>query len=276
VADHSELVLLGHRRRCNRLLIVTNEAANTAAQQHRAELAHLSRSASLGEMSSALIHELGQPLAAILKNAETAEILLSRGRWDVEELRDIVRDIIADDNRAANLIRGLRSFLTKGDFQRQVLAPNSLVWDVLRLTKAEVASRSIQVTSILAPDLPAIRGDRVQLQQVLINLILNACDAMTAVERGARSLTITAQSAERDWIEISIADTGTGFPLGTEEQIFEPYYTTKPLGLGLGLSLSRSIIGAHGGRLWAENRPSGGALVHCLLPQWTSEIQALP
>lgn len=255
----------------DRLLAVTSEAAGTAAQQHRAELAHLSRSASVGEMSSALIHELSQPLAAILRNAEAAEILLSRAQLDAQELRDIVRDIIADDNRAANIIRGLRSFLAKGDFQRQVLAPNGLVQDVLRLTRAEVASRSVQVKSILAPDLPVIRGDRVQLQQVLINLILNACDAMTDVERGARSLTITSELSERDWIEISIADTGAGLPPGAEEQMFEPYYTTKPLGLGLGLSLSRSIIGAHGGRLWAQNRPSG-ALLHCVLPQWRSEI----
>jgi signal transduction histidine kinase len=260
----------------DRLLVVTGEAASTAAQQHRAELAHLSRTASLGEMTPALIHELAQPLTSILSNAQSAEVLLSRAQWDAQELRDIVRDIISDNNRATNIIRGLRSFLSKGEFQHQVLAPNGLVQDVIKLTRPEMSSHSIQVITILTPDLPFIRGDRVQLQQVLINLILNARDAMTNVDRRARSLTITSQSSASHFIEISIADTGRGFPPGAEEKIFEPYYTTKQLGLGLGLSLSRSIVGAHGGRLWAEKCPSGGVIVHCVLPQWTAESKAPP
>jgi len=252
-------------------MALSAHAASAAAERHRAELAHLSRTASLGEISSGLAHELKQPLTSILINAQAAALLLGHDRWDAEELRGILQDIITDDKRATEIIDGLRMFLAKGEFQHHVLATNDLIQDVLKLMRHDLTSRSIRVITHLAPDLPAIRGDRVQLQQVLVNLILNARDAMAQVALGGRAITITSRRPGPPFIEISVSDTGGGFPQGAEEKLFEPYYSTKPLGLGLGLSLSRSIISAHDGRLWAEQSPLSGAIFHCVLPEWTSD-----
>jgi two-component system sensor kinase FixL len=253
------------------LEITQRKQAELEAQEHRVEVARLLRAASLGELSSALAHELNQPLAAILYNAQAAQLFLARGTFDLEEIRHILGDIVTDDQRASEVIRRLRALLTKGEFQPQLLDANELIREALKLMNHDLTARKVGVVTQFAPDLPSIRGDRVQLQQVLINLILNAGDAMSQPPQNVRTLTLGSSRAAGEGVEISVADTGSGIPQGGEERIFEPYHTTKPHGLGLGLSLSRSIVFAHGGRLWAENRASGGAVFHCTIPEWRGQ-----
>ncbi len=267
-----------HERRPARLQgvvldITQRKQAELEAQEHRSEVARLTRAASLGELSSALAHELNQPLAAILYNAQAAQLFLTRGRFDLEEFRHILGDIVTDNQRASEVIRRLRALLTKGEFQPQLLDANELIRDVLKLMNHDLTAREVGVVTEFAADLPSIRGDRVQLQQVLINLILNAGDAMSQPPQNVRTLTLGSCRAPGAGVEISVADTGGGIPQGAEEKIFEPYHTTKAQGLGLGLSLSRSIVFAHGGRMWAENRAAGGAVFHCIIPEWRGDAR---
>jgi PAS domain S-box-containing protein len=252
------------------LNITSRKLAELEAQARRNEAAHLLRVASLGELSSALTHELKQPLTAILSNAQTAQILLAREEVDVKELRNIISDIVADDKRAAEVIDRLHALVKKRDFQPQPLDANQLIRDVLHMMAYEMTSRSIRVVMDLAACPLPVRGDRVQLQQVLINLILNAVDSMSQPPRSDRTLTVRSQRMDGELIQLSLTDTGHGIAPGNEEAIFESYYTTKSEGLGLGLSLSRSILKAHGGSLRAESRGSCGATFHITLPELSS------
>ena len=251
--------------------ITRRKQAELEAHAHRNEVAHLLRAASLGELSSALAHELSQPLTAIMGNAQAAQLMLARGGGDLQEIREILEDIASDDKRAGEIIGRLRALLKKGEFQPRLLEASELIHQALKLMNYDLMARNIRVVTELDTALPAIRGDSVQLQQVLINLILNAVDAMSERAPNARTLTLGTSRLEDSSIRISVADTGRGIAPGSEEKIFEPYHTTKPRGLGLGLSLSRSIVFAHGGRLWAENRPAGGAVLHLDLPEWKLE-----
>ena len=235
--------------------------------EHWNDVAHLFRVASLGELSSSLAHELRQPLTAILSNAQSAVVLLNRDKCDLGEIRDIISDIVLDGNRASEVIDRLYILLKKGDFRPQALDANEVARDVLKLLNHDLESRGVRVVAECSVGLPSIRADRVQLQQVLINLMLNAVDAM-ADSLSPRTLTLRSRKTEKDMVEISVADTGDGIAPGAEEKVFEPYYSTKPHGLGLGLSLSRSIVSAHGGQLWAESRRTDGAVFHCTLPCW--------
>jgi PAS domain S-box-containing protein len=249
------------------LNITSRKLAELEAQAHRNEAAHLLRVASLGELSSALAHELKQPLTAILSNAQAAQILLARDNVDLQEVRNIIGDIVADDKRAGEVIDRLHALVKRREFQPQPMEVNQLIRDVLHMMNYELTSRSVQVVSELAACALPIRGDRVQLQQVLINLILNAVDSMSQPPKNNRTLTLRSQRMARNIIQISLADTGHGIAPGDEETIFESYYTTKPGGLGLGLSLSRSILNAHGGNLWADNHGSNGATFHFTIPE---------
>jgi C4-dicarboxylate-specific signal transduction histidine kinase len=253
--------------------ITQRKQAELEAQAHRNEVAHLLRVASLGELSSALAHELSQPLTAILGNAEAARLFIARGSFDPKELDEILGEIVADDMRAGEVVGRLRALLKKGEFQPQPLQANELIQEVLKLLRHDLAAHGIKVVTDLTADLPTIRGDRVQLQQVLINIILNASDAMSQLMENARTLTLRSRRMEDDAVEISVADTGGGIPPGGEERVFEPYHTTKPQGLGLGLSLSRSIVLAHGGRLWAENQGTGGAIFYFTIPAWKDDLR---
>jgi two-component system, LuxR family, sensor kinase FixL len=250
--------------------ITARKLAELEAQSHRNEVAHLLRAASLGELSSALAHELNQPLAAIMSNAQAALLFLAREKFNLDEIREILRDIVSDDKRAGEVIKRLRALLMKGEFKPQTLQANELIQEVLKLMHYDLTARAMQVATEFSPGLPTIRGDRVQLQQVLINLILNAGDAMSQ-PHNARRLTLRSNRVGGNVVQISVADTGSGIAPGDEERIFEPYHTTKAQGLGLGLSLSRTIVMAHGGRLWAENQATGGAAFHCTIPEWKGQ-----
>jgi signal transduction histidine kinase len=254
--------------------ITHRKQAELDAHAHRNEVAHLMRAASLGELSSALAHELGQPLTAILSNAQAAQLILAHEGCDLGEVRDILRDIVSDDKRAGEVIGRLRALLKKGEFQPQPIEANEVIQEVLKFTNNDLMAHAVRVVTDLGIGLPPIRGDRVQLQQVLINLILNAVDAMSERAQNARTLTFGTCRHEDNSIRFSVADTGDGIAPGREEKIFEPYHTTKPRGLGLGLSLSRSIVLAHGGCLWAENRLAGGAAFHFTIPEWKLDENA--
>jgi two-component system sensor kinase FixL len=247
--------------------ITRRKQAELAAKDHRNEAAHLQRVASLGELSSAIAHELQQPLQAILSNAQAAQVLLARDDFSLQEVRDILSDIVADDQRAGAVIDRLNVLVRRGEPQTQPLDANQLIRDVLQLLNHELTGRSVRIVTDLTDGALAIRGDRVQLQQVLLNLILNAEDAMSQRIKTDRTLTLGSRQVADDVIQISVTDTGLGVPLGDEEAIFEPYYTTKPKGLGLGLSLSRSIMAAHGGHLRAQSHGSNGATFYCTIPQ---------
>jgi PAS domain S-box-containing protein len=245
--------------------ITERRRAEAEAQEQRLEVAHLSRVAMLGELSGALAHELNQPLTAILANARAAQRLLRLSPPDLAELRDILEDIAVDDRRAGEVIQRLRAFIRKGDMQPGHLDLNAVVTEVLALVHSDLIQRRVTVDARLATALPTVFADRVQLQQVLLNLLLNACDAMTADSRGEKRVTIQTAETATGGVELSVADQGTGIPPDEMERVFEPFVTSKPHGLGLGLAICRSIVTAHGGRLWAENNEDGGATFNLVL-----------
>lgn len=255
--------------------ITARKKAEDELAQQRNELSHLSRVTTMSELSSSLAHELNQPLAIILTNAQAAQRLLAQEPPDVAETRDILADIVTEDERAGEVIRRLRALLKPGQTQRLPLSVNEIIEDVLRIARSDLIGRSVTVHTTLADSPPQVLGDRVQLQQVLLNLILNASDAMAANPPAQRRLTIA--TAHRDGlVRISVSDNGCGLP-AEAERIFQPFYTTKKEGLGLGLAICRSIATAHQGRLWAEargaaDRPpgsavaTGGTTLHLELP----------
>jgi two-component system, LuxR family, sensor kinase FixL len=187
--------------------------------------------------------------------------LLVSGSADLTEVRDILRDIIADDVRAAEVIQRLRSMLARGEIQRQPVDLNQVVREVLELARSDLITRSVSVSMQLDPNAPAVLADRVQLQQVVLNLVVNACESMSGAAPGERKLIIaTRLAADSSYIECSLLDRGCGIAAGDTERIFQPFVTTKKQGLGLGLAICRSIVEAHGGKLWAENGAEGGAV----------------
>jgi PAS domain S-box-containing protein len=234
--------------------------------QQRNQLTHLSRVTMLGELAGSLAHELNQPLTSILSNAQAAQRFLAHGEPDLGEIRDILADIVAEDKRAGEVIRRLRLLLKKGEVQRQPLLVNEIVQEVLKLVRSDLVNLNFTAQTELAPNLPVIHGDAVQLQQVLLNLVLNSCDAMAGATRDNRRLTIRTSRAGDGSVCLTVADGGTGIVPEKLEQVFEPFYTTKASGLGLGLAVCRSIVTAHGGKLWATNNPGHGATFHLTLP----------
>jgi C4-dicarboxylate-specific signal transduction histidine kinase len=229
-------------------------------------VAHLSRVAMLGELSGALSHELNQPLTAILANARAAQRLMAHERPDLAEVREILGEIADADRRAGEVITRLRAFLQNGEMQLSPVDLNEVACEVLTLVYSDLILRRVTVdTTGLSPDLPGVFGDRVQIQQVLLNLLLNACDAI-APDGLDRQVTLSTAAGADGTVELSLADRGTGIPPEKIQHIFEPFFTTKPDGLGLGLSICRSIVTAHEGRLWAENNVDGGATFRLRLP----------
>jgi PAS domain S-box-containing protein len=238
-------------------------------QQQRGELAHLSRVTMLGELSGSLAHELNQPLTAILSNAQAAQRFLAHDNADLNEVRDILKDIVDEDKRAGEVIRRLRLLLKKGEVQHQSFDLNEVVREVLKLVRSDLVNQGVAVQADLAPALPEVNADRVQLQQVLLNLVMNACDAMTGGPAGDRKLIIRTELAAGEGIRVSVADRGVGLAPDNLEKVFEPFFTTKVQGMGMGLSVCRTIITAHGGKLWAANNPERGATFHFTLPAST-------
>jgi PAS domain S-box-containing protein len=234
------------------------------AEDARQELAHASRLALVGELTASITHEINQPLGAILSNADAAEMLLDATPQSLDEVRQILADIRKDDLRASEVIRRLRALLGKHTLENQPVDLNELTADILVLVRAETRRRRVGVETELAPDLPRVRGDRVQLQQVLLNLLLNGMEAMAAMP-GEKRLTVRTALYQDD-VEIAVSDCGTGIPEDRLPHVFDPFFSTKKDGMGLGLSLARSIVEAHGGHIWAENNSPAGATFRFALP----------
>jgi two-component system sensor kinase FixL len=229
----------------------------------------------LGQLSSALAHELSQPLSAIQQNTETARILLTRDPVDMDEVRAIIDDVLRDDRRAAEVVQRLRAWLKQGQMHLEALGLHELAQDVLALVRSDAALKHVALECAVPRALPRVFGDRVQLSQVLLNLVMNAIDAMMEANDVPRRVLVEAIVGGDRCCEISVSDSGPGIPPDALDRIFDPFFTAKTEGLGIGLSISRSIVEAHGGRLWAENGALGGAKFHFTVPL-QSEQQASP
>ncbi len=230
----------------------------------RRELAGFSRVAAVRELLSSLAHEINQPLAAILGNAEAAQLLMGSGAADKKELEEIVEDIVADDRRAAEVVRGLRSMLKPAGTERRPLGFNELIEEVLSILRNDFLIRKIAVDLDFGASIPSIAGDRIQLQQVILSLIVNAFEAMESADQ-PRKMVLKTRATEREAI-LDVVDTGAGIPEESLDSIFKVFVTTKPDRLGMGLFLSRSIVLGHNGRIWAENNADRGAAFHVALP----------
>jgi signal transduction histidine kinase len=235
-------------------------------QRLRQDLAHVGRVSTIGALTTSLAHELNQPLTAILSNAEAAEQLLDSGAPNLKEVREILQDIAKDDRRATQVIHRLRGLLRKGTLEPSSLDINEIIGEVARLVSADAVGRNVSVRLELAPELPPIWGDRVQLQQVVLNLLLNGLDAMPEAGGGDRSLLLRTIRAGAEGIQVAVRDSGTGIDEAALDQVFQAFYTTKAAGMGMGLTIARAIVEAHGGRLEAGNNPAGGATFSFTLP----------
>jgi PAS domain S-box-containing protein len=238
-------------------------AAELQNSKRTAELAHLNRFNVAGELTATIAHELSQPLAAILVNSETGMSLLDSSASTVEELRQILTDIRRDNQRASDVLHRVRSFLKKAPFERKKSDLNEIVRDTIGLLSRLAASRETEFASEPALDELLVNCDRTQLQQVIINLILNAMDAMSAVPAANRKIVITTARFE-NFADIIVSDTGPGISADMVKMVFEPFFSTKPEGMGMGLSIVRTIVEAHGGQIWAK--AGNGADFHVRLP----------
>jgi signal transduction histidine kinase len=240
--------------------------AEVETRQRMSELAHLNRQATAGEMSASIAHELNQPLGAILSNAESAELMLRSASPNLDEIREILADIRRDDQRASEVIRRLRSLLKRTAFEPKEIDLNETVREVFDFLSVQASARSVALIAALSPDTLCVKGDSIQLQQVILNLIMNGIDATVDAPIGRRRIVGRTAWMNGAFAEISISDSGPGIPSDKLAQVFDPFFTTKKQGMGIGLSIARTIIEAHGGRIWAESDFGDGAVFHVSLP----------
>jgi signal transduction histidine kinase len=242
-------LLREHRRR---------QLAEVHSRQRMAELARVARFSTAGELTASIAHEINQPLGAILTNAETADAILSSPSPDIAELKDIVKDILQDDRRAGEVIRRMRSLLKKAPFEVKNIDLNDLVRETVIFLSTLAIGRKVELISVLAPNALPIVGDPIQLQQVILNLVVNGVDAMKDTPSENRTITIRTSRVE-NCAQLSVSDRGPGIPEDKLKEVFEPFFTSKAGGMGMGLSIARTIIEAHHGLIWAKNRGHGGA-----------------
>jgi PAS domain S-box-containing protein len=246
--------------------ISSRKLAEAEAIQRREEVGHLSRVAVMGELAASIAHELNQPLSGIISNASAGQRFIDRGNVDLRELRELLADIVADGRRAGEVIRGIRNMVKKGSQLRQRVNLNELVTDVVRMVKSDAMLRSCDLDTLLEPGLPSIEGDPIQLQQVLLNLVVNAFDAMRDTPLSQRKVVIATEQNGNDAIRTSVRDYGTGISTEAQDRLFDHFFTTKAWGLGMGLAIVRSIVESHSGTIACENAEGGGARFHFTLP----------
>ena len=249
------LIQSGHHRR-----------AEAEIERQRTELAHVSRVSTMGQLASALTHELNQPLGAILRNAEAAELFLQSNPPNLDEVKAILTDIRRDDRRAGNVIDRMRALYKRRSVVLTPLDVRELVEDTLALTRPDATARQIKISAQLPAHLPEAQGDRVHLQQVLLNLIINGMDAMTNAPRAKRSLSVRASETQNKNLQVEVTDHGVGIAPDVAARIFEPFFTTKSNGMGMGLAISQTIIEAHGGDIWVNSKPGEGTTFTFILP----------
>jgi signal transduction histidine kinase len=247
--------------------LILNARARVQVAQLRGELAQLGRVDTMGQLASGLAHELAQPLTASLSNIEAAKLHLNKPSPDLGELKDIIEDIHHDTNRAAEMLDGMRKLIRRQTVDKLPVSIDEVFRDVITLLHSEVIARKVNLEVRISPGLPRALGDRVQISQVFMNLVVNAMDAMQGTGSTRRELLVEASGAQRGLLEISVTDSGPGIPVKSLQEIFKPLFTTKSGSLGLGLALCQTIVEAHGGRLWAENRATRqGAVMRLTLP----------
>jgi PAS domain S-box-containing protein len=245
--------------------ITERKQAEEALRQAQTDLAHVSRATTMGELTASLAHEVNQPIAAAVTDARTCLRWLARDHPDLEEAREAASRMVRDATRAAEIISRIRLLFKKGTSERALVDVNEVIREMIVLLRSEATRYSISVRTELTSDLPPVMGDRVQLQQVLMNLLLNGMDAMKNVD-ATRELIINSRRVEDGQVAVSVSDTGVGLPPQHADQIFNAFFTTKPDGTGMGLRISRSIVESHGGRLWAADNSPRGASFHLTLP----------
>ncbi|HET6521333.1 MAG TPA: ATP-binding protein, partial [Geminicoccaceae bacterium] len=244
--------------------ITDRRLAEHRVHQLQGELAHVSRLSAMGEMASALAHELNQPLTAIMNYVQACRRLMASGRGGPERLAELMDRAAGQVSRAGDIIARLRQFIAKGETERTVEDINRVVEEASHLALIGAAERGVRVRLKLDPGLPSVLVDRIQIQQVVLNLVRNGVEALAQVER--RELTLATAPAGPDAVEIAVSDTGPGLSQEVSGRLFQPFVSTKPGGMGLGLSICRSIVDAHGGRLWAASEPGAGTTFHLRLP----------
>jgi signal transduction histidine kinase len=240
--------------------------AEAEIERQRVELTYVTRVSTMGQLASALTHELNQPLGAILRNAEAAELFLQNDPPNLEEVRAILTDIRRDDKRAGNVIDRMRALYKRRGVTLTNVDLRELVEDTIALTRAEAAAKHIRLAAQIPAELPEAQGDRVHLQQVLLNLILNGMDAMIAVPQSRRSLAVRVLETKKSNLQVEVSDQGTGMAPDVAARIFEPFFTTKTNGMGMGLAISQTIIEAHGGDIWVESKAGQGTTFRFILP----------
>ena len=250
------ILLNEHRRR---------KWAEVQARQRMAELARVNRFSTAGELTASIAHEINQPLGAILTNAETAQAILKSQSPDIVELKDILDDILQDDRRASEVIRRIRSLLSKAPFELKNLDLNEVARETVEFLSTLAIGRKVELHSLITPNALPILGDPIQLQQVILNLVVNGIDAMKDTPAENRIVSIRTSRVEK-FAQLSVSDFGSGIPADKLKEVFEPFFTSKEAGMGMGLSIARTIIEAHGGLIWAKNRDHGGASFRIKLP----------
>jgi C4-dicarboxylate-specific signal transduction histidine kinase len=240
--------------------------ASEALREAQMELAHVNRVTTIGQLTASIAHEVNQPLAGVIANAEACLRWLDRGTPDLDAARNSVEWIIDDGNRASEVIRRVRALAKKSDIEKVPLDVNDAVWEIIALVQRELISYRVSLRTELAPALPTILGDRVQLQQVIINLVMNGIEAMQSVTDRRRELVIRSRQHETQQVLVSVTDCGIGIAAENADRLFNAFFTTKSGGMGMGLSICRSIMEAHGGRLWATANVPHGATFQFTLP----------
>jgi two-component system sensor kinase FixL len=246
--------------------ITSRKVAEMEVARLRWDLTHVARVNLMGELTASLAHELNQPLTAILSNAHAGGRILAAGALPPTEIGEILEDIAADASRAGKVIHRIRGLLKKGDFEFAPLDLGDILQDVLALVRVDAMIRKTSIHLEVPPELPLVRGDRVQLQQVLLNLIVNGLEAMESTPVQERRLAIRIGASEGPRVLVAVQDAGVGIPEEQLTQIFGPFYTSKPAGFGMGLAICRSILEAHGGTIWAVNNPGRGSTLWFSLP----------
>ncbi len=245
--------------------VTEQRRTDTELQTQRDHLAHIQRVSALGQLSSTLAHEISQPLGAILRNAEAGELFLGKAPLDIDELRAIFEDIQRDEQRAAAVIDRMRSFMKRQEFEAEKFSVTELLTQMVPFLKAEFQVRNARLVLEVPPMLPAVRGDRIQLQQVLVNLLLNSLEALGGSPPSRRDVVIRVSSTGGQ-VEFAVMDRGPGIAPTQLGSVFEPFMSTKKTGTGIGLAICKGIVEGHGGRIWAEPNPEGGAIIRFTLP----------
>ena len=246
-------------------------APKKSGRQIEADLAHINRVSMMGELAASIAHEVNQPLSGIVSNGSACLRWLAGDPPNVEEVREAVGDIVRDGKRAGEVIARIRALTKRTAPPREKLDLNDTVREVLALVGDEAKRNSVTIRTQFASDLSPVSGDRVQLQQVVLNLVMNAIEAMSGVEDRSRELIITTRNIDADQVQVSVEDSGPGLDPNAASRIFDPFYTTKASGMGMGLSISRSILQNHGGRLWASANDGPGTIFQFSLPKYDEE-----